>query len=127
MMETRVNRLQEMCRGYLSKLKQIASKHGLANWVERIIHENEQKRCVATEEEVELLARCVDDERVNRTDIPDILGVSYRYCFDNDIFDEIKKLHHTGIYYYLGSEISQTYVDMANKRIKDGTRQLTLF
>lgn len=29
--------------------------------------------------------------------------------------------------YYLGSEISQTYVDMANKRIKDGTRQLTLF
>lgn len=29
--------------------------------------------------------------------------------------------------YYLGSEISQTYVDMANKRIKDETRQLTLF
>lgn len=28
---------------------------------------------------------------------------------------------------YIGSEISQTYVDMANKRIKEETRQLTLF
>lgn len=28
---------------------------------------------------------------------------------------------------YIGSEISQSYVDMANKRIKEETRQLTLF
>lgn len=28
---------------------------------------------------------------------------------------------------YIGSEISQAYVDMANKRIKDETRQLSLF
>lgn len=28
---------------------------------------------------------------------------------------------------YIGSEISQAYVDMANKRIKEETRQLTLF
>lgn len=28
---------------------------------------------------------------------------------------------------YIGSEISQNYVDMANKRIKEDARQLTLF
>jgi modification methylase len=28
---------------------------------------------------------------------------------------------------YIGSEISQQYVDMANKRIADENRQLTLF
>lgn len=122
MMETRANRLQELCRGYLSKLKHIASKHGLANWIEHIIQENKQKRCVATEEEVELLARCVDDERVNRTDIPDILGVSYRYCFDNDIFDEIKKLPHTGIYSKVDAELYKSEFDK-DKNKKDGSEQ----
>ncbi len=106
-----VDVLQDLCRGYLERLKCIADKHGLGSWIEKVIKDNANKKCEATEEEVEMLSRLCDDERVQRTDIPKILGVSYRHCFDNDIFDKIKKLHHVGIY----SKISTMLFKAKNK------------
>lgn len=45
-----------------------------------------------------MLARCVDDERISRTDIPKLLGESYRKSENNGVFDRIKKLKRVGIY-----------------------------
>lgn len=90
--------LQELCRNYLSKMKNIADKFGLAKWVEETIDSNMRGECVATESEVELLSRMVDDERIGRQDIPKLLGKSYRQCNEDGTFDNIKKLRHVGIY-----------------------------
>ncbi len=90
--------LQAICRDYLGRLKNLASKHGLAKWVEDTIKANAREECSATEDEVEALGRMVDEERVSRVDIPKILGNSYRECNENEDFDKIKKLRHVGIY-----------------------------
>ena len=90
--------LQKLCRDYLTRLKELANRYGLGSWVDETIKENANKTCSATEEEVEILSKICDDERVQRTDIPKILGVSYRHCVDNDVFDKIKKFPHVGIY-----------------------------
>lgn len=90
--------LQAICRDYLGRLKRLASKHGLAKWVEDTIKANAREECCATEDEVEALGRMVDEERVSRVDIPKILGKSYRECNENEDFDKIKKLRHVGIY-----------------------------
>jgi len=90
--------LQSLCRDYLGRLKRLASKHGLAKWLEDTIKANANEECAATEDEVEALGRMVDEERVSRVDIPKILGKSYRECNENEDFDKIKKLRHVGIY-----------------------------
>jgi len=76
----------------------MAAKHGLRKWLNELIKENRRGECEATEKEVEMLSRLCDDERLSRTDVPKVLGKSYRQCFDNDDFDKIKKLKHVGIY-----------------------------
>ena len=89
-----------MCRDYLSRLRYMAKKHGID--VDGIINANKRKECEATQKEVEMLARCVDDERISRTDIPVILGKSYRQSNEDGDFERIKKLPRVGIY----SEVS---------------------
>ena len=84
--------LQELCRNYLSKMKSIADKFGLGKWVQETIDSNMRGECVATESEVELISRMVDDERIGRQDIPNLLGKSYRQCNEDGTFDNIKKL-----------------------------------
>jgi hypothetical protein len=74
----------------------MAKKHGID--VESIIRANKRKECEATNKEVEMLSRCVDDERVSRTDVPEILGKSYRQANEYGDFDRIKKLKYQGIY-----------------------------
>jgi hypothetical protein len=74
----------------------MAKKHGID--VDAIIRANKKKECEATQKEVEMLARCVDDERISRTDIPKLLGESYRQSEGNGVFGKIKKLRHVGIY-----------------------------
>ena len=74
----------------------MAKKHGID--VDSIIRANKRKECEATNKEVEMLARCVDDERVSRTDVPKILGKSYRQSNEDGDFEHIKKLKHQGIY-----------------------------
>jgi hypothetical protein len=40
----------------------------------------------------------VNDERVSRTDVPNILGKSYRQSNEDGDFEHIKKLKYQGIY-----------------------------
>lgn len=88
--------LQALCRDYLGRLRYMGKKHGID--VDSIIKLNKRGECSATNKEVEMLARCVDDERVSRTDIPNILGKSYRQTNEDGDFEHIKKLKHQGIY-----------------------------
>ena len=95
-MTKRNETLQALCRDYLGKLRYMAKKHGID--VDSIIRANKRKECEATNKEVEMLSRCVDDERVSRTDVPKILGKSYRQSNDDGDFERIKKLKYQGIY-----------------------------
>ena len=95
-MTIRDETLQALCRDYLSRLRYMAKKHGID--VDSIIRANRRKECEATNKEVEMLARCVDDERISRTDIPKLLGESYRQSESRGVFDKIKKLRRVGIY-----------------------------
>ena len=88
--------LQALCRDYLGRLRHICKKHGID--VDSIIKLNKRGECSATNREVEMLSRCVDDERISRTDIPKILRKSYRQAYEDGDFERIKKLKHQGIY-----------------------------
>lgn len=88
--------LQSICRSYLMKLRYIGRKHGID--VDAIIRANKRNECEATMKEVEMLARCVDDERVSRAELPSILGESYRRSEDGGAFHKIKRLRRVGIY-----------------------------
>ena len=88
--------LQALCRDYLGRLRHIGKKHGID--VDAVIRANKRKECSATNREVEMLSRCVDDERISRTDIPKILSKSYRQAYEDGDFERIKKLKHQGIY-----------------------------
>ena len=88
--------LQALCRDYLGRLRHIGKKHGID--VDSIIRANKRKECSGTEYECQMLARMCDDKRVSRTDVPKILGKSYRQANEDEDFDRIKKLKHQGIY-----------------------------
>lgn len=88
--------LQALCRDYLGKLRYMGKKHGID--VDGLIRLNSQKKCEATQREVELLSRAVDDERLSRTDVANVLDKSYRQANEDGDFDRIKKLKHQGIY-----------------------------
>ena len=96
MSKQRNETLQALCRDYLLRLRYMAKKHGID--VDGIIRANKRNECEATQKEVEMLARCVDDERIARNDIPKMLGESYRKSESDGVFDRIKKLRHVGIY-----------------------------
>lgn len=90
--------IQRLCRSYLTRLRYIARKHGLGAMVDGLILANRRGQCMATEYEVRMLARCVDDERIQRQEIPRLLGKSYRQCNDDDDFSRIDTLPRQGIY-----------------------------
>lgn len=91
-------KLQELCRDYLVRLRNVACKHGLGKWLDDVIDANTRGECSSTEEEVEMLARLADDERLRRHDVPKVLGKSYRQCFENEDFEKVKRLRHVGVY-----------------------------
>ena len=95
-MAKRNETLQAMCRDYLGRLRYMGKKHGID--VDGLIRLNRQKKCEATQHEVELLSRAVDDERISRTDVPKVLDKSYRQSNEDEDFEHIKKLKHQGIY-----------------------------
>ena len=95
-MTKRNETLQALCRGYLCKLRHMGKKHGID--VDCLIRLNRQKKCEATQHEVELLSRAVDDERLSRSDVPKVLDKSYRQANEDGDFERIKKLKHQGIY-----------------------------
>lgn len=92
------NVLQKLCRLYLEGLRDLANRHGLGQWISNLICANRGGDCEATEREVELLASLCNDGRIARIDVPSMLGVSYRYCIENGIFERLKKYPHVGIY-----------------------------
>lgn len=93
--------LQTLCREYLRRLRHLGSKHGID--VVGLIRANKRGECAATRKEVEMLARCVDDERLTRSDVPDVLGKSYRQCVDDGDFERIDKKRRVGIYSKVGA------------------------
>lgn len=90
--------LQALCRHYLKRLRYMAKKHGLSVWLNETIAANKRNECEATEKEVMMLSRLVDDERVERKEIPKMLDKSYRKCCDEGVFDKIRRLPRVGIY-----------------------------
>lgn len=98
MNETRNEALQRLCRDYLGRLRYVASKHGLLPQLNSLIAMNKRRECVGTEREVQMLSRMVDDERVERKEIPKMLDKSYSQCCDDGVFDKIKRLPRVGIY-----------------------------
>ncbi len=94
----RDKKLQTLCRNYLLRLRDIAARYGLAPFIDETVEANRQGRCKGTEEDCRLLARCIDDERIARTDVPKILGKCYGKCFDAGDFEKVDKLRHVGIY-----------------------------
>ena len=94
----RKTELQRICREYLSKLKGIAKRHGLGDALANLIEANRREECEATEREVKALSRFCDDERLARSDIPNLLGKSYRQCCEDGDFDKIERLKRVGIY-----------------------------
>ena len=104
--------LQTICRDYLSRMRGVAKRYGLSLWIDDLISRNARKECVGTLEEVELLSRMVDDERIARKDIPRLMGESYRKCDAKGYFGKIRRLRRVGIY----SKVSA----MLLKMMKDG-------
>ena len=90
--------LQSLCREYLGKVRHVAERYGLAKFVDDTIELNRQEKCKGTEEECAMLARIIDEERVTRTDVPQMLGKSYRECNEDGTFDKITKFKRVGIY-----------------------------
>ena len=106
--------LQRLCRQYLKRLQYMADKHGLGFWVRYMRRENKRGECEATKNEVRMLERMVDEERVSRKDIPSIVGKSYRQCVDENVFDKIDTLKRQGIYSRL-SALLMAYKNKENK------------
>ena len=67
------NKLQQLCRKYLKKLYRKARDIGLDEFVERTITENENGRCTATVEQVNMLASLCGDDRIRGRKFPTYL------------------------------------------------------
>ena len=111
-MAKRNETLQALCRDYISRLRYMAKKHGID--VDSIIRANKRNECEATRKEVELLSRACDDERISRTDIPKMLGESYRQSESKGVFDRIKKLKRVGIYSKVGAILLGKELEILN-------------
>ena len=96
MSKQRNETIQALCRDYLGRLRYVAKKHGID--VDSVIRANKRNECEATNKEVEMLSRCVDDERIARNDIPKLLGESYRQSESAGVFGKIKRLRRVGTY-----------------------------
>ena len=108
------NDLQAIARSYLVRLRKTASKRGLLPWLDKTIADNKANRCAATKDEVRMLARLCDDDSLKRTDVPKILGKSYRRCVDDEDFERIPTVPRRGIY----DKISALLLAMKTKRKK---------
>ena len=102
-------------------MRYTARKHGLGGFIDETIEANRRGTCEATRKEVEMLARCVGDDRIERSDIPKALGKSYRKCVEDGDFRRIRKLGRAGLY----SKISVLLRKINNhdRRNKSANRQ----
>lgn len=95
---TRNDKLQSLCRHYLSSLRDTAREIGLLSWLDKTIDDNMNNKCAGTEEQCEMLSRLCDDERLKRTEVPKVLGKSYRQSCEDGDFENIRTLRNVGIY-----------------------------
>lgn len=107
--------LQSICRGYLLRLRPLAEKFGLGGFIDETIRLNTQEKCSGTEEEVMLLSRACDDERLSRAEVPKLLGKSYRQTYESGDFDKVKTLRRVGIYSKLSALLLKSEIDNENK------------
>ena len=108
------NDLQVIARSYLVRLRKTATKLGLLPWLDKTIVDNKANRCAATKDEVRMLARLCDDDSLKRTDVPKLLGKSYRRCVEDEDFERIPTVPRRGIY----DKISALLLAMKFKRKK---------
>ena len=90
------DKLQRVARYYLYKVRRIAERYGLGDKIKDFIQANKEGKCHATKEEIAILARLCNDERIKRNDVPKLIGKSYRQCNDKGVFDKIKTLKPLG-------------------------------
>ena len=90
--------LQKMCRKYLKRLLPAAKEVGLEEFVVTTINKNKSGTCVATRQQVDMLASMCEDNRVKREEIPNIVGKSYRFCLTGNLFKRIRKFKDKGLY-----------------------------
>lgn len=90
--------LQKMCRKYLKRLLPAAKEVGLEEFVVTTIDKNKLGTCVATRQQVDMLASMCEDNRVKREEIPNIVGKSYRFCLTGNLFKRIRKFKDKGLY-----------------------------
>ena len=90
--------LQLLFRAYMRKLRTLAQRYGLLEWCDAMIQANKDEQCSATEQEVEMLSRCVGENRLSRVDVAKVLRMSYRKANNACVFDKIKKLPRVGVY-----------------------------
>lgn len=102
---TKFEKLQLLCRQYLKEIKNVAKKYGLGTFVSELAIANKNGDCKADVNDVELLARIAKDERINRLDVPKLLGMSYRQCFDQGIFEKIERFEDRGTYSRISTEL----------------------
>lgn len=115
-MGNRESALQSLCRSYLSRLRSFASSYAaIGSFIDDTIAKNERGECKGTEEECRLLARCLNDERVSRVDIPKILGKSYRKCVEDEDFEKIGTLARVGIYSKLSVLLHKSEIEENGK------------
>lgn len=101
----KLEKLQSMCRNYLKEIKNIAKHYGLKDFVTNMIVANKNGDCKADVDDVEMLARIVNDDRIKRTEIPKILGLSYRQCVDQELFENIDRVDERGTYSRVSTEL----------------------
>lgn len=107
--------LQQVCRGYLLRLRPLAEKFGLGGFIDETVRLNTQEKCAGTEEEVELLSRACDDERISRAEVPKLLGRSYRQSYESGDFDKVKTLNRVGIYSKVSALLLKSELENENK------------
>ena len=120
--EMRDNALQTMCRDYLDKLKFRARKFGLYKLVTDLIDANTRHECKASEQDVDMLARMCNDDRIGMNDIPPLLGKSYRRCFEDEDFARIKRSNTRKSYNKVSAILLAT--DLAFERVKQQGKKL---
>ena len=108
--------LQQVCRDYLERLRPLAEKFDLGGFIDETIEKNMRHECAGTDEEVALLSRACDDERISRVEVPAILGKSYRQSYESGDFDKLKTLRRVGIYSKLYALLLKSEIDNKNKR-----------
>lgn len=97
----------------------MARKRGLIGWLDTTIADNRARRCEATEKEVRMLSRLCDDANIKRSEVPDILGKSYRRCVDDNDFERIRtNASNRAIYDKVSTMLLAGKLNKRNKRKK---------